>query len=83
MGKKTDDGYQQSPKDVLNAIARMGAAFDWITPLATIWGGYNTVDMDETMDHAGCKAMVKDLQRQGVKAKVDFTGDGWRVISAR
>lgn len=70
-------------KDPLDDLLRFGAGFDWITPLSDIIVGYNTIEMDETIDKNACKAKVEELKRQGINCRVDFTGNGWRVISRR
>lgn len=65
----------------LDELARLGAHFEYITPTLDILNGYNTVEY-EGWDY-DCKEFAKTLRQQGIKCRVQFTGEYWRVISKR
>lgn len=67
--------------DKLSDLMKFASGFDFFTPLHDIAMGYHSIEY-EGMD-SDCKAVERELQQQGIKCRVDFTGDGWRVIAKR
>ncbi len=68
-------------KDPLDDLLGFGAGFDWITPLSDIIAGYNSIEFEGDSD--SCKIIEKQLKKEGIKCRTQFTGDSWRVIARR
>ncbi len=88
MSKKENEEYfknvDKSGSDPLHDLIKLGSGFDWITPLADIIRGFNTIEMDVTLNEKACKDLEKALKKQGVTCRTQFVIDqGWRVISKR
>lgn len=62
-------------------ILDFGSKFNWIEPISDLLHGYNTVEY-EGWD-TDCKKVEKELKKQGISCRTQFTGDGWRVLSRR
>ena len=68
-------------KDKMDDLLKVGASFDWITPLGDLLAGYNSIEFEGDPD--SCKAIEKQLKREGIECRTQFTGDSWRVIARR
>ncbi len=67
--------------DKVDDLLRIGGSFNWIAPLWDIMVGYNSIEFEG--DPASCKAVERDLKRQGVRCRTQLTGNSWRVIAKR
>lgn len=70
-----------SKNDPLDDLLALGGGWDWITPAIDLLAGYNTIEYEGLDDD--CKKVAKTLKAQGIKCRVMFTGEWWRVISKR